>query len=487
MARSNPLNKLPIYTDLRMYSSNWFWSDLVAACMVLVILIPQSMAYSLIAGLPPIYGLYAAFAPLILYAIFGTSRQMSVGPVALSGLIILGGVSTVAEPFTPAYIEYTIMLTVFVGILQLTMGILRLGFIAALLSRPVITGFISAAALIIIVSQLKYITGVTLETQQYIYQTVYTLISKSSTYQVIPILLGLMTIVSMYVGKKYIPKIPIALILVILGSMACYYFNWVDMEVRVIGHIKKGMPTFKLPTFDMDVLIKLIPTLLGLASISIVDSTGIAKSIEQQQNRYKLIPNMELIALGISKIGGAFFQAFSGSASFARSAINFNAGAKTAMSSIYLGVLLAIVLNFFTHLFYFIPYAILGAIIIFSVSKMFKIREFHKLYKEDKLDFIAAIGTFFCTLFLGIEIGVISGISLSLIFFLLKKVRLHRQIKSTGPLTVFHYLNTQKLHTTLNEIENKATFDLFMKQKNIVILDSTAQLIIDLYRHKKNY
>ena len=376
-------------------------------------LVPQGMAYALLTGVPPIYGLYSSLIPLFLYALFGSSRQMSIGPVAISALLVLGGISELATPETPAYISLVITVGLLVGIAQLLLGFLRLGFLVNFLSHPVIIGFTAAAAIIIAISQLKDVLGFpiprglsTTGALQYAFQHI-----GETNWIAVALCLG--AIILMFIFRMINKNIPGALIVVVLGTLLSWLLDLNQYGLNIVASVPEGLPTFQLPDMGWETIQLLGETTLVVTIICIVESLAIAKVLEAKHQNYTVRPNQELFALGISKIGGAFFQAIPTSGSFTRSAINNEAGAKTTVASIITALLIGLTLLFLTPLFYYLPRAILAAIILLAVKSLFDLKEGIHLWHTHKEDFLMMLITFLVTLAVSIPIGILVGVLLS--------------------------------------------------------------------------
>ncbi len=397
------------------YSKSDFRFDLTAGLTVGVMLVPQGMAYGLLAGVPPIYGLYAGIVPLFIYAILGTSRQLSIGPVAVSALLVLAGISKLAEPFSQEYISLVILTGLLIGVAQTTMSFLRLGFLVNFLSHPVIAGFTSAAAVIIAVNQLKYLLCIEFPHFEYFYETCgYAAFHLSET-NLLALGLGIGGMVLITVLKKINKNIPGALITVVIGIALVYIFRLDQKGINIVGGVPQGLPMFILPEITWHNIKLVLPTVLTVTLIGIVESIGIAKAIEAKHDYYQVRPNQELFALGISKVVGAFFQSIPTSGSFSRSAINNESGARTGVASIVTALLLSITLLFLMPLFYYLPEALLASIILLAVKNLFEYKEAIRLWKIHRGDFWMMITTFVITLLVGIEIGVLTGVVLSVL------------------------------------------------------------------------
>ena len=414
---------IPILEWLPKYNSSLFKDDLAAGITVGIILIPQGIAYALIAGLPPIYGLYCALVPQVMYAIFGSSRQVAVGPVAMDSLIVATGVSTLALAGSDSYISIAILLALMVGVIQFFMGIFRLGFIVNFLSKPVITGFTSAVALIIGFNQFRNLLGVEFVQSDQLQYVLGDICDQIFGLNVHTTVIGLTSIVLIIIFKKINKKIPNALIVVVLGILIMKYFGEQLKGVSIVKDIPSGLPVFSVPDFNIDLLRELFPIAFTLVMVGYLEIISIGKSLEAKQDEYRIMPNQELIALGLSNIVGSLFKAFPTTSSFSRSAINQESGAKTGMAALISVVMVVITLLFLTPFFYHLPKTVLAAIIIVAVFGLVNIKEAVFLWKANLLDFWLMLATFIGTLLLGIEFGIIVGVGLSLIVLIFRTSR----------------------------------------------------------------
>lgn len=410
----------------------------MAGLTVGIMLVPQGMAYAYLAGMPPIYGLYAGLVPLFLYTLLGTSRQLSVGPVAISALLVLSGVSAIAEPGTEAYIELVVTAGLFIGLLQFVLGIIRLGFLVNFLSHPVIAGFTSAAAVIIAVNQLEDALGFQIPSSSSTFETlIYTIQHLDQTNWIsFGICVGAMVLISIL--KRINKAIPGALIAVIIGIVLTYSFQLDQMGLDIIRSVPEGLPSFSMPNISWETVEVLMPTILTVAIIGIVESISIARVLESKHQDHTIRPNQELFALGISKIGGAFFQALPTSGSFSRSAVNSNNGAKTGIASLVTCALIMLTLAFLTPLFYYLPKAVLAAIILLAVRGLFDYKEAIHLWYTHRQDFVMMLVTFLVTLIFGIEQGVMAGVILSLLTVLYWSARPHVAVLGRMPGTTYY-------------------------------------------------
>lgn len=402
------------FTDwLFNYRKENFSGDLSAGLTVGVMLVPQGMAYSMLAGLPPIYGLYASTIPLIVYALMGTSRQLAVGPVAMVALLISAGVGTLAPMGTEAFIALTILLALMVGIMQFSMGVFKLGFLVNFLSHPVIAGFTSAAAIIIGFSQVKHLLGIAIPRGK-VHETIINIAQNVGDINTYTAAVGIVAIVLLVVVKKIDRRIPGPLLAVLFGIGAVYFFSLNTQGVVIVADVPAGFDVFSLPQIDMESITALLPVALTIAFIGFMESIAVAKAIQAKHKNYEINANQELIALGMANVVGAFFKSFPVTGGFSRTAVNDQAGAKTGLASVISATLVIVTLLFFTDLFYFLPNAILAAIILVAVYGLIDFKEAKHLWKTDRNDFMLFMITAVGTLIFGIEQGILIGVVLSL-------------------------------------------------------------------------
>jgi SulP family sulfate permease len=411
---------MPILDWFPNYKSINFKGDLTAGLTVGIVLIPQGIAYALIAGLPPIYGLYCALIPQVVYAIFGSSRQVAIGPVAMDSLIVATGVSTIAIAGSESYIAIAILLALVVGTLQFLMGVFKLGFIVNFLSKPVITGFTSALALIIGINQFRNLLGVDFVQSDQIQVLLKDIWMQISNFNSNTTIIGLISSIIIILFRRVNKKIPNALIVVVLGVLSMKLLGSTVSDVAIVKEIPSGLPVFAMPEFDYELVKQLMPIALTLVMIGYLETISIGKLLEAKQDEYRVRPNQELIALGLSNIAGSFFKAYPSASSFSRSAINEESGAKTGMAALISATMVVLTLLFLTPLFYYLPKTVLASIIIVAVFGLINFKEGNFLWKTNRLDFWLMITTFLATLFLGIEYGILVGFVLSLVLLIFK-------------------------------------------------------------------
>ncbi|MDG1743179.1 MAG: solute carrier family 26 protein [Polaribacter sp.] len=453
---------IPILEWLPQYNTSLFKGDVLAGITVGIILIPQGIAYALIAGLPPIYGLYCALVPQVMYVIFGSSRQVAIGPVAMDSLIVATGVSTLALAGSDSYISIAILLALMVGTIQFIMGVFRLGFIVNFLSKPVITGFSSAIALIIGCNQFRNLLGVDFIQSDQIQYVIEDVLLQITNYNFHTTIIGFFSVAIIVIFRKINIRIPNALIVVVLGILIMKYFGKSFNDVSIIKEIPSGLPSFGIPDVDLDQIRELLPIAFTLVMVGYLETISIGKSLEAKQDEYLVRPNQELIALGLSNIVGSLFKAYPSTSSFSRSAINQESGAKTGMAALISVLMVILTLLFLTPLFYYLPKTVLAAIIIVAVFGLVNFKEAIFLWKANHLDFWLLLATFLATLLLGIEFGIIVGVGLSLIVLIFRTSRPYVAELGKVPNSNFY--------------RNKNRFEEVIIESDILIFRFDAQL-----------
>lgn len=404
----------PILSWGRSYSTTTLKGDLLAGLTVGVYLIPQGMAYAMLAGLPPVIGLYASFFPILVYTFMGTSPKLAVGPVALDSLLVASGLGAMSFSNSSEYIVAAVFLAFFVGLLQMILGGLRLGFLIRYLSKPVVSGFSSAAALIIGVSQLSAISGFTPSHKISAQNLFFSLSEFSFIFQSTTFYVGLGAVIFLLFFKHVFPRFPAALLLIFLASILSFVLDWDNKGVDVVGYIPEGLPEMNLPTVSASQWLSLTPLAFTLALIAFMEVIAVSRSVEEQKSQISLRPNQEFIALGAANMFGSFFQSYPISGGFSRTAVNSQLGANTPLSGFISALLVGSVLLFFTDYFYHLPLAVLGAIIIVAVVQLVNIRYPKELWMMHRVEFYVLCITFFCTLLMGIKYGLLFGVLSSL-------------------------------------------------------------------------
>jgi len=464
---------MPILQWLPNYQKSNLRGDMIAGLTVAMMLIPQAMSYAMLAGLPPIYGLYASMVPIIAYAIFGTSRELAVGPAAMVALLVSSAISSLSPTSVEEYIWLAILLAGVVGIIQLLMGIFKLGFLTNFMSHPVISGFTSAAALIIIVSQLGHIFGLSLPRSENIFEIFSLMYSSLDDISLPTLIIGLGSMALLVIFKVYLPKLPASMLVLLGATVTVWLFNMEALGVSVVGFIPAGLPSPEVPELDFSRISEMLPVAITIAFIGFIESIAVAKKIAQQK-RYELNANSELVGLGMANIMGSLFQAMPVAGGFGRTAVNNNAGANTALASIITVVFIILSLIFLTPLFYFIPKAVLGAIIIMAVYGLIDMKEVFHLWKVKKEDLALLALTFIAVLFIGVKEGIFLGILSSMVWFVTKTTRPHYAVLGRLPGTS-DYRNIKRHDVEVTDSVLILRFDAQFYYGNVSFLKETIR------------
>ena len=429
-------------------------SDLLAAVIVTIMLVPQSLAYALLAGLPAEMGIYASILPIVLYAIFGTSRALAVGPVAVVSLMTAAAVGKIAVPGSAEYIAAAITLAFLSGVMLAALGLLRLGFLANFLSHPVIAGFITASGIIIATSQLKHVLGVSAEGHN-LYELVVSLLSHLGEINPYTFVIGALSVAFLFwvrkglkpllIGRGVTPRLadilakagPVGAVAVTI--LAAWLFGLNDKGVALVGDVPQGLPPLTMPSFDFDMWVALAGSALLISVIGFVESVSVAQTLAAKK-RQRIDPDQELIGLGAANIGAAFTGGYPVTGGFARSVVNFDAGAATPAAGAFTAVGLAIASLTLTPLLFFLPKATLAATIIVAVLSLVDFSILKKTWTYSKADFLAVASTILITLGFGVEAGVTTGVLVSILIHLYKSSRPHMAVVGQVPGTE-HYRN----------------------------------------------
>lgn len=438
---------------------------MVAAVIVTIMLIPQSLAYALLAGLPPQVGLYASIAPLIAYTIFGTSRTLAVGPVAVISLMTAAAASQVATQGSPEYIAAALALAVMSGAILLVMGLLRLGFLANLLSHPVVSGFITASGILIALSQLKHVLGIRASGDT-LPEMVQTLAENAGAANPATVIIGLLSLTFLFWVRKGLKPLLLRLGLqarpadllakagpVLAVAVAILAVVALQLErggVAIVGVIPTGLPPISAPLVDLGLWQSLLVPALLISIIGFVESVSVAQTLAAKR-RQRIDPDQELVGLGMSNIAAGFSGGYPVTGGFARSVVNFDAGAETPAAGAYTAVGIAAAALFLTPLLYNLPIAVLAATIIVAVLSLVRFEGIREVWRYSKSDFAAMAGTIGVTLTAGVEAGVITGVSVSLALYLWRASRPHAAIVGLVPGTEhFRNIHRHKVETAPN-------------------------------------
>jgi len=454
---------LPVLDWGRGYNRTILTNDLVAAAIVTIMLIPQSLAYAMLAGLPPEIGLYASILPIVAYALFGTSRALAVGPVAVISLMTLTAASSIAPPGSAEFIAAALVLAFLSGAMLIVMGVLRLGFLANLLSHPVVSGFITASGLIIATSQLKSILGIKASGEA-MPELVSTLIANLENTNLPTLIIGVVSTAFLFWVRKGLKPLLVKLGLksrtadltakagpiaaVAVSTLAVVLLDLEAQGVKVVGQIPQSLPPFTVPLFDAQLWQQLaIPALL-LSVIGFVESVSVAQTLAAKK-RQRINPDQELIGLGAANVAAAFTGGYPVTGGFARSVVNFDAGAETPAAGAFTAIGIAIAALFLTPFLASLPIATLAATIIVAVLSLVDFKTPQHIWHYSKPDFAAMAATVLVTLLAGVEPGVIAGVGLSLALFLWRASRPHAAIVGRVPETE-HFRNVRR-HQVLTD------------------------------------
>ncbi len=428
---------LPILTWAPQYERKNLRSDLAAGVTVGAMLVPQAMAYALLAGLPPEVGLYAATIPVIIYALFGTSRQLAVGPVAIVSLLTATALAPLVEEGTSGYLAAAALLALMVGVVHIVLGVGRLGFLVNFLSHSVLVGFTAAAAIIIGFSQVKHILGISIERTDHFYETVGEVGSNAGDTNGTTLLIGGLALAGLFLMKRFTPRIPAALVVVVASILAVQLFDLESRGVKVVGDIPDSLPAFGLPEFDGSLLGSLIPTAFVITLVGFMESIAVAK-VYARRHKYELEPNSELFGLGAANVASGLFGGYPVTGGFSRTAVNDTAGARTPLASIITAVIVLSTIAFLTPLLSSLPNAALGAIIVMAIIGLVDVREMRHIAFVKPSDLIGLGVAFVATLALGIELGIAVAVVASMLVVFARMSRPHTAVLGRiGDTTTF--------------------------------------------------
>ncbi|MDP2015812.1 SulP family inorganic anion transporter [Hydrogenophaga sp.] len=455
------LPSLPVLQWGRAYNRETLLSDGVAALIVTIMLIPQSLAYAMLAGLPPEVGLYASVAPLLLYAVFGTSRVLAVGPVAVVSLMTAAAIGQHAVAGTPEYWAVAITLAFLSGLLLLAMGLLRLGFLANFLSHPVISGFISASGILIAASQLKTLMGVKAEGHNFVDLSV-SLLSQLGQVHGLTLAIGAATVAFLFwvrSGLKPLllragltPRVadvvaktgPVAAIAA--TTLLTWGLDWQAQGVKIVGAVPQGLPPFTLPLWDLGLWQQLLVPALLISVVGFVESVSVGQTLAAKR-RQRIEPDQELVALGSSNLSAAFTGGFPVTGGFARSVVNFDAGAQTPAAGVFTAIGITLASLFLTPALFYLPQATLAATIVVAVLSLVDFSILRKTWNYARSDFFAVVATLVATLAVGVETGLVVGVGVSLALYLYRTSRPH--MAEVGLVAgTEHFRNVQR-HTVV--------------------------------------
>lgn len=483
----------PILRWIRQYDRGCLTDDAIAAVIVTIMLIPQSLAYAMLAGLPPEVGLYASILPLVAYAIFGSSMTLAVGPVAVVSLMTAAAVSQVAATGTAEYLGAAILLSLLSGLILIGLGIARAGFLANLLSHPVISGFISASALLIAISQLKHILGVPVSGHD-LPSIVSDLWRQLDQANLPTVIIGLATVAFLFWVRSGLKPLLLRLgvnakpadiitkagpvFAIILTTVCVSAWHLQDQGVAIVGLIPEGLPLPQLPPLDLTLARELIPAAILISIVGFVESVSVGHTLAARR-RQRIEPNQELIGLGAANLASGLGGGFPVTGGFSRSVVNFDAGAQTPFAGVFTAVMIALTALFLTPLFEYLPRAVLAATVIVAVLSLVDFKSIQRVWVFSRTDFAAMMTTIGVVLFVGVEAGILAGIALSIAFLVAKIARPHMAVIGNVPGTQ-HYRNHLRHTVVRSQSVLAIRFDEMLFFLNSHTLeDEVAELITE--------
>ena len=473
---------IPLFSTLRNASRDDLQADLVAGLTTAIMLVPQGMAYAMLAGLDPIVGLYASTLPLALYALFGSSRPLAVGPVAMDSLMVAAGLLPLVKGDAVQYAASAAVLALMVGAIQVAMGMLRAGVLVRFLAQPVILGFTAAAALIIGLSQLKSAVGIDLPRSQQVHVILGAAVQHISEVHWLTLALSGASVVTLVLLKRYAPRFPRFLLVVALGTLAVWLGGLDQHGVAIVGAVPAGLPGVHVPTIDLALVGSLFPIAFAIALVAMMEALSVAKRYD-----HDVVPNRELMSLGLANMGSGLVGGYPVTGGFSRTAVNAQAGARTPLAGLVTSALVVVTLLFLTEYFYFLPKAVLAAIIMTAVAGLIDVEGLRRLWTTCRVDFAVAMVTFAATLFLGIQLGMAIGVASSFFAFLWRTsapdvvnfstVDGELRVRVEGPL---YFGNIESVERQLEALERSTPFDHVVFDTRVSgELDSAALAFID--------
>ncbi len=464
-------NVFPFLNWFKGYNRKILLADLFSGATVTVVLIPQVMAYAIIAGLPPVYGLYTSLFGVAIAAMWGSSRQLSTGPVAITSFLVFATISGYAEPNSSEYIALAVFLAILVGLIQFLMGFLKLGFLVSFISHAVIVAFSAAAAIIIAAMQIPNLLGFKIDMHEHIWQNFLEIFKHIPNTHLITFSIGVMSLVIIFTLKKISKKIPAALIVVIFGISITKFFD-LDMKgLDIIGNISSQIP-FPSLQFVPERTVDLLPAAFIISIVGFLETFAVSKSISRS-TKQKTNVNQELIGQGLGNFASSIFQGYPVSGSFSRSAVNFSSGAITGMSSVFVSIFVLVILVFFTEYLYFLPKAVLAAIVISAVMSFVDIKAIKNVFSISKLDGLVLIIVFIASFILKPDVAIFIGIILSLFIFFKISMK-------TNVMELVYNKYTKRLSSMLRSKGNFVILDnLLMVRIDMPILYINSEIIME--------
>ncbi len=470
-------------------------ADIYAGLTGAIVVLPQGVAFALIAGLPPIYGLYTAIILPIVAALFGSSRHLISGPTTAISIVIFSTVSQFAVPGTPEYIQIAISITLLTGLIQLALGIARLGSLVNFVSHSVVLGFTAGAAILIGVGQLKYILDITVPSDLSFGESLITIFQKGSELNPYAVIVGISTLIIAVTIKKFIPKIPNMLIAMVFGSLLAIALGGNEI-VKTVGTLPSGLPPFEIPIVSLKQYKLWFPNAFAIALLGLIEAVAIARSIATKSGQ-RIDGNQEFIGQGLSNIVGSFFSSYAGSGSFTRSGVNYSSGAKTPLSAIFAASILALLILFIGPLTAQLPIAVMGGVIMLVAYNLIDFHHIKRIFKTSKRESSVLLITFISTLTLNLEYAIYMGIFFSLIFYLNRtshprfveiapdndtKRRIFRntekfQYLNTCPQLMIYRIEGSLFFGAVESVSNKLNELFERKEKHLLIIANNINLI----------
>lgn len=415
---------LPLLGWRRGYNGKILRHDLIAGLTVAVMLVPQSMAYAALAGMPPVTGLYASIVPLMVYALLGTSGSLAVGPVAITALMTSAALAPLSGGDPARYAALAGLLALLVGAVQAVMGLLRLGVLVNFMSHSVLSGFTSAAAIVIAASQVKDLFGLKAERAEAFPEIVGSVWHSAGTAHGLTIVVSAVSIAALVLLRRYVPKLPGALLVVAGVTLVSAALSFGDRGVRILTEVPGGIPAPALPALSGGDVQALLPAAVAIALVSYMEGIAVAKALAAK-SRQQVSANQELVGVGAANISAGLFQAFPVAGGFSRSAVNFSAGARTPVATLVTAAVVALTALVLTPAFYHLPKAVLGAIVVVAVLGLVDVKGAKTVWRARRVDGLTLALTFAVTLLFGVEPGLAAGVAFSLGVFLWNSARPH--------------------------------------------------------------
>ena len=485
---------------LANYNKHVLTNDIVAALIVTIMLIPQSLAYALLAGLPAEVGLYASILPLVAYAVFGTSRTLAVGPVAVVSLMTAAAVGNLSLANSSEYLVAAIVLAFLSGLILIAMGMFRLGVLANFLSHPVISGFITASGLIIAASQLKHILGVSASGHN-LYELLIALSQQLANVNYPTLILGLSALAFLVWVRKHLKPLLITLgmkprladlvakagpvLAVVATTLATYTMGLDQQGVKIVGQVPSGLPSLVLPAFDIPLWKELFVSALLISIVGFVESVSVAQTLAAKR-RQRISPNQELIGLGASNVASAVSGGFPVTGGFSRSVVNFDAGAETPAAGVFTAVGIALATLFLTPLIHFLPTATLAATIIVAVLSLVDIKSIKETWAYSRSDFMSMAATIVITLIFGVELGIVAGVALSILLFLYRTSSPHSAIVGRVPGKE-HFRNIDRFDVEIDRSILTLRVDESLYFANARYLEDRVHDLISKHKQVKHF